>query len=361
VRLLLTCRQLTGHLFPLLPLAEAARDRGHDVAFATGEPALSEVRRRGFAAHEAEAGGKLRAEFLARFERPSREQFWAELFVARELPARLPTLMDLVPGFDLVVHETAELAAPLAATVAGTPYATSGFGPLMPAELVQRAAAAAAPHWRAHGLREHPRAGLFEHLYLDPCPPALQRPEITELPVQRVRLTPSPAQPPSGGAVYITFGTIWNRDLTLFRTVLAGLDGAEAIVTLGADGDPAALGPQPASVEVHRFLPQAEVLPRCAAVICHGGAGTVLGALAHGLPLLVLPQGADQHDNAERVAAARTGLTLAEVTPRAVAEAVARLPALRPAAQRIAAEMAALPAPEAAVARLEALATTRPA
>jgi UDP:flavonoid glycosyltransferase YjiC (YdhE family) len=99
------------------------------------------------------------------------------------------------------------------------------------------------------------------------------------------------------------------------------------------------------------------VLPRCAAVVCHGGAGTMLGALAHGLPLLMLPRGADQHDNARRVVAAGAGLELAEVTPRAGAAAVERLPALRPPAERIAAEIAALPAPAAAVARLEALAT----
>jgi UDP:flavonoid glycosyltransferase YjiC (YdhE family) len=356
VRLLFTCRQLTGHLHPLLPLAEAAAERGHDVAFATGEPALADVRSRGFAAHDVDFGGELRAEFLRRFgSSPSRATFWAELFVARELPARLPALIELVRGFDLVVHEVAELAAPLAATLAGVPYATSGFGPLVPREIVARAAAAAEPHWRAHGLRPHPRAGLFDRLYLDPCPPALQRPEAADLPVQSVRLSRLPARPPSGEAVYVTLGTIWNKDLSVFRTVLDGLREREVIVTLGADGDPAALGPQPPNVRVQRFVAQAEVLPRCAAVVCHAGAGTMLGTLAHGLPMLMLPQGADHHDNVERVVAAGAGLTLEELTPAGVAAAVARLEDLRPAARRIAAEIAALPPPAAAIARLETL------
>jgi UDP:flavonoid glycosyltransferase YjiC (YdhE family) len=59
----------------------------------------------------------------------------------------------------------------------------------------------------------------------------------------------------------------------------------------------------------------------------------------------------------ERVVAAGAGLTLDELTPAAVAAAVARLEDLRPAAQRIAAEIAALPPPAAAIARLETLRT----
>ena len=79
------------------------------------------------------------------------------------------------------------------------------------------------------------------------------------------------------------------------------------IVTVGRENDPASLGPQPENVVVHRYIPQGALLPRCHAVITHGGAGTTLGALAFGLPLLVLPQGADQYANAERVVSAGAG------------------------------------------------------
>src|SRR5204863_2320293 len=98
---------------------------------------------------------------------------------------------------------------------------------------VDAAAAAAQMHWRAAGLEPRARAGLFERCYLDPCPPALQRPEIDELPVQPVRLTPLPGPPPPAGrpnTVYVTFGTIWNRDLSQFETVLAGLRHVRAEV-----------------------------------------------------------------------------------------------------------------------------------
>ena len=64
------------------------------------------------------------------------------------------------------------------------------------------------------------------------------------------------------------------------------------------------LGRQPSNVHVHQYIPQELLLPYCAAVVTHGGAGLTLGALAFGLQLLVVPQGADQFYNADRVVAA---------------------------------------------------------
>jgi MGT family glycosyltransferase len=155
---------------------------------------------------------------------------------------------------------------------------------------------------------------------------------------------------------------VWNRDVDAFRVVLAALAGhaVDVVVTLGADGDPAALGAQADNVHVHRFVAQDELLPRCDAVISHGGAGTMLGALAHGLPLLLLPQGADQHHNAERVVAAGAGVSVApaQATPATIARAVDTLlgdASLRAGARRVAAEIAAMPGPDSAVAHLQAL------
>ena len=218
------------------------------------------------------------------------------------------------------------------------------------------------------GLAPHPRGGLHEHLYFDPCPPALQLAAIHDVPAVPVRVTPLPTARSAGAhpvTVYVTFGTLWNRDLDAFRVVLAALSAhsVDVVVTLGVDGDPAAHGAQPDNVHVRRFIAQAELLPRCDAVIAHGGAGTMLGALAHGLPLLVLPQGADQYLNGERVAAAGAGLSLApaQATNATIARAIDTLlgdTRRRAGAQRVAAEIAAMPGPESAVAHLQAL--TRP-
>jgi UDP:flavonoid glycosyltransferase YjiC (YdhE family) len=102
------------------------------------------------------------------------------------------------------------------------------------------------------------------------------------------------------------------------------------------------------------------VLPHSDAVVCHGGSGSVIGSLAHGLPLLVLPMGADQPDNAARVEALGAGLQrdVMTVTPGEVEAAVDHLlhdPSYRDAAREIAAECSALPDASAAVARIEGL------
>jgi UDP:flavonoid glycosyltransferase YjiC (YdhE family) len=75
------------------------------------------------------------------------------------------------------------------------------------------------------------------------------------------------------------------------------------LVTVGREIDPATFGPQPANVRIERFLPQAEILPHVNLVVSHGGSGSVLDAPAHGRPMVVLPIGADQPLNAERIAA----------------------------------------------------------
>ena len=70
---------------------------------------------------------------------------------------------------------------------------------------------------------------------------------------------------------------------------------------------------------------QSAELPRCDAVLCHAGTGTTLAALVAGLPLVLVPQGADQFDNAracQRAGAAKV-LVPDDVDPRAVREAVA--------------------------------------
>jgi UDP:flavonoid glycosyltransferase YjiC (YdhE family) len=80
-------------------------------------------------------------------------------------------------------------------------------------------------------------------------------------------------------------------------------------------------------VTVEQFRPQAEILRTCSVVVTHGGSGTLLAALALGVPAVVLPMGADQLDNADRVTDLGVGLVLDPITARPVdiATAVTRL------------------------------------
>ncbi len=90
------------------------------------------------------------------------------------------------------------------------------------------------------------------------------------------------------------------------------------------------------------------------------GSGTVRGALAAGLPLVVMPVGADQPYNAQRVAAVGAGIALSKPDVAAVRAAIERALAdteLRAGARRMAADIAALPPIEHAVDALITLAS----
>jgi len=95
-------------------------------------------------------------------------------------------------------------------------------------------------------------------------------------------------------------------------------------------------------------VPQADLLPHADVVVHHGGSGTTLGALAAGVPQLVLPQGADQFANAEALlaAGAATQLLPAELSAEAVTEQARNAASCRDAARAIAEEIAAMPSPD---------------
>lgn len=80
----------------------------------------------------------------------------------------------------------------------------------------------------------------------------------------------------------------------------------------------------PSNVHVARYVPHARVLPQAAAVVTHAGLGTVHAALAHGLPLVCLPIGRDQPDNAARVEWHGAGVRLSPKSSPAVIGAAVR-------------------------------------
>jgi UDP:flavonoid glycosyltransferase YjiC (YdhE family) len=114
--------------------------------------------------------------------------------------------------------------------------------------------------------------------------------------------------------------------------------------------------PLPTGVRTADWLPFPVVLPAAAGIVHHGGAGTLLTALACGTPQLVFPGAGDRRTNAEHLVRRGAGLAveLAGLRPEAV-ERLAGDPALRSAAREVAEEMAAMPAPRELVAVLEGL------
>lgn len=98
----------------------------------------------------------------------------------------------------------------------------------------------------------------------------------------------------------------------VYRVALDALRDVDArvLLTVGRAFDLAELGPVPGNVHVEPWIDQARVFSESALVVCHGGSGTVFGALAAGVPVVVVPVFADQFDNGRRVARTGAGLVV---------------------------------------------------
>jgi UDP:flavonoid glycosyltransferase YjiC (YdhE family) len=132
----------------------------------------------------------------------------------------------------------------------------------------------------------------------------------------------------------------------LMSSVVAAAAGADVDVVLARPDERVASGPLPPNVRTTDFLPFAEVFPAAAGVVHHGGAGTLLTALAAGVPQLVVPGVGDRTVNAELLTRSGAGLAMPakRITTRDL-ERLATDDSLAAAARRLAAEMAAMPAP----------------
>jgi UDP:flavonoid glycosyltransferase YjiC (YdhE family) len=361
VRFLFSCVPWEGHYRPLVPLARELAGRGHDVTFATAAAWEERAVEDGFPLLPVGPNEReVRAEFAPLrekiFELPPetrRPHQFSTLFGRIYAPAKAPDLIAAARSWepDAIVHDSCDLAAPLAAAVVGTASVNHSFGVMVPAAAVEAAMPWVEPLWQEHGLEPEPYGGFFRGLYVDLAPESFgwERPQGNVVRMRPAADAPGPSpawldelEPP---LVYVTMGTVYNQ-AELFRPLLDGLDGhGSALVTVGRTLDPAELDPLPPRVRVERFVPQAQVLPRCAAVVGHGGSGTTLGALAHGIPLVLVPQAADQFDNAARADSAGAAVVLrpGEVTADAVRAALGRVlgeASFTDAARRIAGEIA---------------------
>jgi MGT family glycosyltransferase len=160
--------------------------------------------------------------------------------------------------------------------------------------------------------------------------------------------------------ILVAFSTTYQHQEGVMRRLAAALAElpVEAIITVGPAVETETITPAP-NVEVRRFIPHTWLLPNCSLVVTHAGLGTVMAALAHGVPLLCMPMGREQGDNAARVAAIGAGMVLP--VEAQVAEIHATISAMlasthyREAAQRMAAVMSQQDGVATAVKELEAL------
>jgi UDP:flavonoid glycosyltransferase YjiC (YdhE family) len=319
MRILFTFIGGLGHFGPLVPVARAAVAAGHEVAVAGAGGLTGQVEAAGFqalatSAPRPDGSGPPPRDLtpLARVDTRAAEVEFAENFADKGARRHAVAIQEHIRGWrpDLVVRDEADLGSAIATEVLGVPSAVVlvlAAGELVRPDLVSPPLAALRSE---HDLPPDPQLTMVTRdLVLAPFPPSFRSP-TSPVPLPETTLWFRPglrvSLPPrsSRRLVYATLGTVFNTESgDLFERLLAGLSevDADVVVTVGRHIDPVELGPQPTHVRVERFVPQDEVLPHADVVVSHGGSGSLMAALAHGLPSVLLPLGADQPHNARRV------------------------------------------------------------
>ncbi|ASW54606.1 nucleotide disphospho-sugar-binding domain-containing protein [Plantactinospora sp. KBS50] len=405
MRVMCTVSAWPSHYYPMVPVLWALQAAGHEVRVACAPSQAGSVSRAGLT--PVPVLGELDIPFLARLRNvfdaqagtwpydwvpphpvtgapmPSVAEFgYADFARATQQKVATPVARGGKAAValarrwrpDLILHEPLSMEGLLAARTLGIASAVHLWGPVGSHETDP--AVRAVTEYPVGSFGAHTAGKLtldtVEHV-IDPCPAGLAPPVASNR--MAVRYTPynGPGSmptwvldPPERRRVAV----VWGNSLTamfgpaslavpLITEALADLD---VEVLLGTGGqDAGAVGPTPANVRVLDRVPLHLVLPGCAAVVHHGGAGCLMTSVAAGVPQVVIPTGMDQPANAARLAqtgAARC-LPRAEATVAAIRDAVTAVldrPDHRASAARLRAENEERPTPAGLVADLEKLA-----
>ncbi|MCU7827031.1 nucleotide disphospho-sugar-binding domain-containing protein [Kitasatospora sp. DSM 101779] len=373
MRVLFTGPAAPSHLYPMVPTAQALRAAGHDILFAVPQP-LEQLAVAGFSTVEIGDGKPLQEAFEAvsgdhgtSYAKPDLTQDQIlDLGAAAFAYASRSTVDDLLETAraweaDLLVHDSCLASAQLVAARLKIPAALQNFGFSSGLDMAARLAGHFTDLYERHGV---PAPAETTPLNIVPA-------ELGGDPVGlRMRYVPFngggtvPADLLRRGdrpQVAVTLGTVVTRidglqAITRLIEAAAAVD-ADFLLAVG-DADLTHLGTLPANVRALPWVPLAELLRVCDAVVHHGGSGSTLTALQAGIPQLLLPQGADNFTVADVLTS--TGAALRSASEDVDTDLLARLvtdPALRAAAARLRARNDDLPAPAAVVPDIEALVT----
>ncbi|MFC4121831.1 glycosyltransferase [Nonomuraea zeae] len=387
-RILFTTHPASGHLRPLVPVAQAAKHRGHTVAVCA--PACMAAELRSFGLDHLTGGYDWRYEVYRMLPDGYADQGFAEAaetFRALGEPltrayaghvARGTAADILSSGWkpDLVVRELDELGGYLAAEALGVPHVPiisfggldgvtgARLGPILEqgrAEL---------------GLPPDPDGdALYRHFTASFLPPAFG---ASELILPRTRCYRHVNTQPRGSALPAWFAELDPAEPVIFAgfgTVVYSLPGSRGFVdraiealgslgrttvlAVGAGADPGQYA-APDNVLLVDFVDQALMLESCDLFITHGGLNSIKEALHAGVPMVALPVLDDHRHNAERC----ERLGLSRTVPLAAADGlgaavheVLTTPSYRAAARGIQRRMHALPPVDRLLDDLESLLT----
>jgi MGT family glycosyltransferase len=372
-RFLFAAWPFEGHVFPQMSVARALRDRGHAVAFYTGEAMRAAIEREGltlFPFQRVDESRWLRVHETESRARGRRESLRADFQAFREwfvetIPGQVADFEEIIEEWrpDVLVVDNSmwgpivilreAVPIPVAAwclmgTVIPGPEAPPwGFGLAPPRTRLARARASlltGITNLAARGVRRRVNEFRADH----GLPPIDQSVSafaaesslylvagLPELDYNRRDLPPSvryvgacvwhpPTQPEASASldaiptdlpwVHATEGTSHYQKPFLLRAAAEGLAGLpmHAILTTGHKRDPESLGlaPLPSNIHLAQWVSHTELLPRCAVVVTTGGANTIVSSLQAGTPLVIVPTTWDKPDNARRVVEAGVGVRL---------------------------------------------------
>ncbi|MFI5823396.1 nucleotide disphospho-sugar-binding domain-containing protein [Streptomyces rishiriensis] len=278
---------------------------------------------------------------------------------------------------DLVCYDLMAPEGALVARLAGVPalYHSAGlFGAAETEPVLETGLEDPTGSFARHGAKPWSRDQI--EYVIDPSPDsslpphgAAQRIPVRPVPYNGVRSVPDwLLEPSSGRRVCVLWGysatAMYGPHVPALRHALeaASATGAEVVLTAGPQ-QVQALGELPPGVRVLTDFPVDLLLAGCDAVIHHGGAGTVMNAFTAGVPQLCLTLSIDGPVYRERISRGGAVLALSALTstPQQIRDGVAAVlgeDRYRHRARRIAAELAARPAPSRLVAPLVELART---
>jgi len=332
VRVLYSSTRGAGHFNPLVPFARAFERAGHDLLFA-GPPDLAGTADTAgfeFWQFDPPAEDELGATWARVPELPpeqANEVVIGEIFGRLNTTAGLPGLRAACEEWrpNAVLRDPNEHGSALAAELRGIPHARVAIGLASSEELALGIAAGAIdairqaeglpPDPGADALRRSPYLSVFPRTLDEGAQPDTHRfhdPAWDEPSAVLPDWWPGRADEP---LVYVTFGSVaggFEQALPVYDAAMRAVAElpVRVLLTVGRDLDLDALPDSPDNVRVERWVPQREVLGHAAAAVVHGGSGSTLGALAAGVPLVVMLLFADQPQNARRVAEVGAGLAV---------------------------------------------------
>ncbi|MFI2620351.1 macrolide family glycosyltransferase [Streptomyces sp. NPDC018584] len=134
----------------------------------------------------------------------------------------------------------------------------------------------------------------------------------------------------AGKVLLISLGSAYTQQVTFYRQCLAAfgdLEGWHVVLQIGKHTDAGELGEIPANVEVHNWVPQLAILEQADAFVTHAGMGGSSEGLYTGVPMIAVPQGAEQFGNADQLVSLGVArrIDTADATPEALRTALLEL------------------------------------